>query len=162
MAYLCSSCGQLHTELPDLGFRSPSAASSVPQSEWPDRVRASDDLCVVDSEAYFIRGVLELPVLDHDERFGIGAWVSQKPDNFWQYAEHFDDDGDLAPTFGWLSNDFVFQGVSSLNLKTTVHFQGDGSRPQIVLHKADHPLVVAQQNGVTLDEVWAFLHQHLD
>jgi hypothetical protein len=56
----------------------------------------------------------------------------------------------------------MFGGEPTLNLKTMVHFQGKGLRPKIELEPTDHPLAMAQQNGLSLDEAWAFLHERLD
>jgi hypothetical protein len=161
MSYVCSYCGQTHEDLPDLAFDRPVYAQNVPEEERTDRVQFDDDLCVVDGTYYFIRGVIAIPILDQSATFGIGAWVSQKPENFHSYVEQFDS-AEIGPFFGRLSNEFMFGGEPTLNLKTMVHFQGKGLRPKIELEPTDHPLAMAQQNGLSLDEAWAFLHERLD
>ena len=70
--------------------------------------------------------------------------------------------GSFGPFFGWLSNNFTFQGESTLNLETLAHFRGRPFRPSIVLEPTGHPLAVAQRNGMSLDEAWAFVHRYLD
>ena len=90
MSYTCSCCGQTHEGLPDLAFDRPSHAHDVPEEEQAERVRLDDDLCVVDETYYFIRGLIKIPIRGQVETLGIGAWVSQKPENFWAYVEHFD------------------------------------------------------------------------
>ena len=45
-------------------------------------------------------------------------------------------------------------------MKTMVHFQSGGLRPFIKLEELEHPLAVAQKNGVTLDEAWEIAHQY--
>ena len=157
MSYVCKCCGEVHDGLPDVGFDQPAYAADVPEDERAERVRLDEDLCVVDNEHHFIRGVLRLPVHGQDEPFGIGVWVSQKAENFWTYVEHFDS-SEIGPFFGWLSNDFVFGDMSALNLKTNAHFQGGTARPSIELEPTDHPLSVAQRGGISLDEAWTFVH----
>ena len=41
------------------------------------------------------------------------------------------------------------------------HFQGNGLRPLIELDESDHPLYVAQRDGISLDEAWRIAHEHL-
>lgn len=160
MSYVCSCCGRTHDDLPDVGFDRPVYAHDIPQGERDDRVQLGSDLCVVDGEHYFIRGLIEIPVHDHAETFGIGVWVSQKRESFETYAEH-PDTADIGPFFGWLSSAFEFGGESALNLKTMAHFRGGGLRPSIELEETGHPLAVAQRDGVSLDEAWAFVHGYL-
>ena len=160
MSYLCSCCGQTHEGLPDLAFDRPAYAHDVPEEERAERVWLDDDLCVIDEEYYFIRGLIEIPVHGQDETFGIGAWVSQKPENFHTYVEHFDS-AEIGPFFGWLSNEFAFGGEPTLNLKTRAHFRGGVLRPSIELEATDHPLAVAQREGISLDEAWMLIHRYL-
>ena len=132
----------------------------VPEDERAARVRLGSDLCVVDAEHYFIRGLIEIPVRGYPETLGIGVWVSQKRENFEAYEEH-SSSAEIGPFFGWLSNAFDFGGESALNLKTMAHFRGDGRRPSIEVEPTDHPLAVAQREGISLDEAWAFVHGYL-
>lgn len=157
MGYVCTCCGQTHDGLPDLAFDQPAYARDVPENERETRVQLGTDLCVVDDEFYFIRGVIEIPLRGSEEKFGIGAWVSQKASNFQTYVENYDTP-DIGPFFGWLSNNFLYCGAQALNLKTMVHFRGQGKRPSIELEPIDHPLAVAQRDGLTLEETWNFVH----
>ena len=160
MTYTCSCCGEVHGDLPDLSYDRPSYASDVPDDEFDERVKLNEDLCVVDDEHYFIRGVLKIPIHENDQDLGFGVWVSQKEENFETYLENYDT-ADIGPFFGWLSNELNFLGESTLNLKTMAHFQGDGQRPLIELDESDHPLSVAQRNGIDLDEAWKIVHDYL-
>lgn len=161
MSYLCSSCGKTHDGLPDLAFERPTIVGGVPEEDRAERVRLDGNLCIVDGEYDFIRGVIEIPIFGAAETFGIGAWVSQKSENFWTYVEHFDS-ADIGPFFGWLSNEIGFGDEPTLNLKTMAHFRGNRLRPAIELEPTDHPLALAQREGITLDQAWAFVHEHLE
>ncbi len=161
MAYTCSCCGKVHDGLPDLSFERPGYAAEVPEEEMEVRVKINEDLCVVDNEYYFIRGVLRIPVLDHEQDLGFGVWVSQKKENFETYLKNYDTP-DIGPFFGWLSNEFRFGGQPTINLKTMAHFQGNGQRPLIELEQSEHALSVAQKNGISLDQAWKIVHDYLD
>lgn len=160
MSYRCSTCGELHEGLPDLGFDEPVYAQQVPAAEREARVRMDSDLCSIDDEDFFVRGVIRIPVWGEKDGFGIGAWVSQKEENFWTYARNFDS-ADIGPFFGWLSNDFHYDGQPCLSLKTMVHFQGRSLRPLIAVEPSDHPLSRAQQGGISLEKAWEFVHSNL-
>jgi hypothetical protein len=157
MSYVCSCCGEVHDDLPDLAFDKPAYLTDVPESEHGLRLKLSEDLCVVDDEFHFIRGVIEIPIHDQNETLGIGVWVSQKQENFIAYKNNFDTPN-IGPFFGWLSNDFVYGGERTLNLKTMAYFRGQGLRPRIEIEPTDHPLAWAQKDGVSLDEAWVFIH----
>ena len=161
MSYVCSCCGETHEGLPDIAFDRPAYAQDVPRAEQATRVELGTDLCVVDKQHYFIRGLIEIPSVDSPERLGIGVWVSQKKENYETYASGFDS-ADIGPFFGWLSNDFLFEGKPALHLKTMVHFRGGDLRPHVELEPGDHPLAVAQRTGISLNDAWRFVHQFMD
>ena len=150
--------GERRRDLPDVGFGLPDPAFAVPEDERPGRVETTTDLCTVDGRDHFVRGVIELPVRDRDETFGIGVWVSQSEANFAAYRADFENFAPDRPTFGWLSNDFSFGGEPTWGLKTNVHFRAGGLRPRVELQRGDHPLAVAQRDGSSPAEVRTFLH----
>lgn len=161
MSYTCACCGEVHDSLPDITFDRPGYAAQVPEEDQTSRVKLDEDLCVVDDEHYFIRVVLKIPIHDHEDDFGFGVWVSQKKENFETYLENFDTP-DIGPFFGWLSNEFSYGDKPTTSLKTMAHFQGNGQRPLIKLDDSDHPLSLAQRNGISLDEAWKIAHKYLD
>lgn len=160
MTYTCACCGEVHDDLPDLSFDRPSYAANVPDDEFDKRITLSEDLCAVDDEFYFIRGLLKIPIHNYEQDLGFGVWVSQKKENFETYLDNYDMPN-IGPFFGWLSNEFKFGGESTLGLKTMAHFQGNGLRPLIELGESQHPLYLAQRNGISLDEAWKIVHDYL-
>ena len=161
MTFVCKRCGQTHEGLPGIAFDQPWYAHDVPRDQRSERVQLTDDLCIVDNEYYFIRGVILIPIRDYPEPLVIGAWVSQKKENYDTYVNNIDS-ADIGPFFGWLSNEFLFGGESAAHLKTMVHFQGSSERPHIQLEPTEHPLAMAQTNGLSLDEAVDFVHPYLD
>ena len=79
----------------------------------------TEDFCVIEGEHFFVRSVLQLPVIGAaDTFFSFGVWVALSKTIFDRYIETFDagDHGHLGPWFGWFSN--CIRGYpDTLNLK---------------------------------------------
>jgi hypothetical protein len=161
MSFRCSTCGDLHEDLPHVGMDKPDHYWDVPEEERDERINFTSDTCIIDNEDYFIRGVIEIHVHGSPENFGFGVWVSQKKENFYTYLENFDT-SEIGPFFGWLCTDIGYYPEETQLLKTMVYFQGDGLRPCIELESTEHPLAVAQRDGITLEEAWKIVHFYLD
>jgi hypothetical protein len=160
MTFRCATCDEEHDGLPDLGCEHPDPYLEVPEPERAARTTLSADLCVVrgeDGEHCFIRGVIILPVIGQDERFSIGAWVSQSRANYDRYATGVA----TAPTFGWLVSRLSHCGETTFLLKTRVHFRPGGLRPSIELEPTEHELAVEQRRGITLARAWEIVHHYL-
>ncbi|WP_133274142.1 DUF2199 domain-containing protein [Hymenobacter radiodurans] len=160
MSYKCACCGQIHDSLPDIGFAKPDPFFTVPEGERKDRVKLTNETCIIDNDEFFIRGLIELPVHGQETTFGLGVWVSQKAENFATYMRE-PNSAEIGPYFGWLCSSIPAFG-STLNLKTRVHFQGNNLRPWIELEPTNHPLAIAQQEGVSLERAWEIVHQYMD
>lgn len=85
MGYYCHSCGQEHQDLPDIGSDRPDYYWQVPEAEREARIQLTTDTCIIDSEDFYVRGVLELPILNAGTCLGFGVWVSHKRENFQIY-----------------------------------------------------------------------------
>ena len=160
MSYVCAVCGKTHEGLPDLGFQFPDYYFSIPEEEREERVEVDADLCRIDNEYCFIRGVILIPVHDHEHDFGIGVWVSQKKENFEIYLENYDS-AEIGPFFGWLANHIPFYEAETELLQTRAHFQTGGQRPVIELKPCDHPLYRDYSQGISLDKAWEYVHGYL-
>jgi hypothetical protein len=157
MSYRCRICGETHDDLPDISSDRPDPWWGVPEGERDRRAKLTSDTCVIDDEDFFIRGVLELPIVGHPQAFGFGVWVSQKRENFDAYLNAFDSD-EIGPFFGWLCTRLAYYPVETRLLKSRAVFRGRGQRPLIQLAPADHPLVADQRDGITLDHAWDIVH----
>lgn len=157
MSYRCTCCGKEHPGLPDLTFEKPDPWWGVPENERNQRIGSTTDTCIIDDEDYFIRGLIDIPILEYRNHFAFGVWVSQKRENFETYVNNFDTDR-IGPYFGWLCNRIRYYERDTLFLKTTVHFRGEGSRPRFELQPSDHPLAIAQHDGMTLGKAWEIVH----
>lgn len=152
--YQCKNCGKWHDLPESFGADVSYWYEVVAPEERPWRVALSSDQCVVDNKNYFVRGCLEIPVLDGPGPFVWGVWVSLSEKNFERASELWETPGRASepPYFGWFSTSLPGY-PETLNLKTNVHTRPVGQRPLIVLEPTDHPLAVEQREGVTMARV---------
>jgi hypothetical protein len=129
--------------------------------------RLTEDLCTwTDADQrlnYFIRGVLEIPIIGADDVLAYGLWSSLSEASFDRIVDLWDDPRRTAepPYFGWLSNSLPGY-PETLNLKLDVETTDLDLRPLLVLHDGDHPLIAEQRVGITMDRVYeiAELNMH--
>jgi hypothetical protein len=153
--FTCRVCGQFHPELPmDFGADAPAAYYGVPESERQERCELTSDACMIDGEHFFIRGRLEIPVVDGPRPFVWGVWTSLSKQNFKRTAELWETPGreKEPPYFGWLCTELPLYS-STLHLKTNVQTRPVGQRPLVELEPTDHPLAVEQRTGITMERV---------
>jgi hypothetical protein len=160
MVYQCSICGKTHDNLPDISTDSPWQYLRIPENERGQRVFLNSDLCVIDEKDFFIRSVIEIPLIDAPRSFAYGVWVSLKKENFLSYV-HYPDADDIGPFFGWLCTRLSVYSQDTLNLKSMVHFQGNGLRPYIELEEINHPLCVEQKRGIDFKRAWEIMHYYV-
>ncbi|XIE79498.1 DUF2199 domain-containing protein [Streptomyces sp. SBR177] len=123
-------------------------------TDAPDCLLTADQ-CVIQAQHYFVKGLIEIPVIGSNEVFSWGVWVSLSRENFSRAADLWDTAGRESekPYFGWLTTDLQIYSPSTINLKTHVHTRPVGERPLIELEPTDHPLAVEQRAGITMDRV---------
>lgn len=111
----------------------------------------SADQCVINGEWFFVHGLIEIPVVDCDEPFSWGVWVSLSKQSYHRMAELWETQGreQEPPYFGWLSTDLPVYSPTTINLRTHLHTRPVGERPFIEVEPTDHPLAVEQRTGIT-------------
>lgn len=160
----CSSCHEEHEGMFDLATDAPwhweGQADPEPNSALRlDGDFLSADFCVIGGQDYFVRGLSFIPVIGLDDSFAFGCWSTLSRTNFELYAAHFDGiDVDEAWT-GWFSSEFTaFPGT--VNSPCWVMPRPDGTRPEIWLEDEDHPLSIAQRDGITPEQLLDIYRQH--
>jgi hypothetical protein len=135
-------------------FNAPDAWSSLPDAERKRRGELSSDQCIIDDEHFFVRGLVEIPIIDGTEVFAWGVWVSLSRTNFERASALWDSPQRVEePTyFGWFCNSIPIY-PETLHLKTAVHTREVGARPYVELEPTDHPLAVEQRDGITMARV---------
>jgi hypothetical protein len=152
-SYLCRCCGERHDGLPfSYGVDSPAYWRDEYASS--DRTMLSGEQCIINDEHFFVRARIVIPVVDADNNFEWGVWVSLSQANFERSVDLWTRSGreTEGPYFGWLSTQLPYE-PTTLNLKTHVHTQPVGSRPLVELEPTDHPLAVEQRTGISLARV---------
>jgi hypothetical protein len=149
--YSCS-CENPEGGLPFcFGPPAPDFYVGLPEGERAKRSLLDTDLCVIDRKHYFIRGCLDLPIIETRDIFRWLVWVSLSETNFNQAVDLWETPGrESEPSyFGWLSTSLPHY-PETLNLKTNIHTCPVGQRPRIELEPTSHPLAEEQRQGITL------------
>ncbi|MGF7005760.1 DUF2199 domain-containing protein [Aminobacter sp. BE322] len=159
----CSCCGEDHVGLPmDMMFGEP-----VDWDALDDATRAAstldDDFCEVRHSTgevdRFIRCLLPLPVPRMCSEFRLGVWMSVSERSWDIYGVGFAS-GTYAEDgcFGYLMHD-VPDYSGSMFFNADVWFQPARLRPRVALHETDHPLFLAQRDGIEPAQIerWAAL-----
>lgn len=162
MSFICSVCGKEHDgELPALAFLEPDYWHWLPQDQKNKGSITADD-CVTPDGHFFIRCSLEIPIKERpNQPVSFGVWSTLSEQNYQRYADAFFDEhqSKLGKMFGWFSNEIGGKFAGSLNLKCQVVPQDDRQRPLIELEQTDHPLAVAQQEGIPFAHFLRLLHE---
>ncbi|CAM5470792.1 hypothetical protein SAVIM40S_07201 [Streptomyces avidinii] len=152
--FTCSCCGARHPELP-MNYAAEAPAVWDPAFADADDCLLSSDQCVIRARYYFVKGLVEIPVIGSDEMFSWAVWVSLSRENFSRAVDLWDTPGREfeEPYFGRLTTDLLAYTPTTLNLKTNLHTRPLGERPFVELEPTDHPLAVEQRTGITRDRV---------
>jgi hypothetical protein len=153
--YQCKTCGESHDELPmSFGADAPYLYDVIAPEERSWRAEICSDQCIIDNQHYFVRGCLEIPVLDGPGPFVLGVWVSLSEKSFERMSELWETPGRESepPYFGWFCTSLPGY-PETINLKTNVFTRPVGQRPLIVLEPTDHPLAVEQCDGINMARV---------
>lgn len=154
-------CPHCHNELNELPFcygtEAPHYFYMVPEEKRTELIR---DFCVIDEQHFFIRGHIEIPIIDTNEKLIWSVWVSLSEENFLRSNEllHVEGRENEEPYFGWLSTELSIYPETTLSLKTWVHTQEVGAVPLIELEHMNHPLAVEQREGITMERVKEIAH----
>ncbi|WP_345475476.1 DUF2199 domain-containing protein [Actinoallomurus oryzae] len=148
--FTCSCCGQHHGEVP-LSFMTPAPDYWTPDLLDDPDSELSSDQCVIKKQVFFVRGLIEIPVIDTGEVFTWGVWVSLSEKNFIRASQLWNVSGRESepPYFGWLSTELPLYSPTTIELKTNLHTRPVGERPAVELEPTAHPLAVEQRNGIT-------------
>ncbi|MFC5861554.1 DUF2199 domain-containing protein [Acidicapsa dinghuensis] len=162
-SWKCSTCGKIHNGVANsFAFDAPAPweyrnSYQSSSGSWID-----SDYCVIAGEHFFIRAMLEIPVVGSEEIFAFGVWSSLSRANF-------DRERELAHSplrvhepsyFGWFCNR-IWQYPNTVNLKCNVHSRPPGQRSWIELEGTDHPLAIEQRNGITRERSFELSEQCL-
>jgi hypothetical protein len=153
--FRCSSCGEWHDELPlDFGFGEPDYIAELDaeaRQQFAKGVGDFRELLRDGHTHYFIRGVIEIPIIGTTDSFCYGVWSSLSEQSYEAAKNAYRTNSDAGPFFGWLSNRVPYY-PDTLRLKTNVHVRAQ-TRSAIELEPTDHPLAIEQREGITMERV---------
>jgi hypothetical protein len=138
----------------DYSTHAPANWFALSESERSTRAKLSADVCIIDGKEFYVRGCVEIPVLDSEVMFNWGVWVSVSEESFRYIHEKWDAEisDDELPRFGWLCT-WIHLYPEPIEIKCQVFLQSGNLRPRIVLEPTDYPLAIDQRGGFTLERV---------
>ena len=127
------------------------------------RTFLNEDICVMDGEHYFVRGLIHLPIIGSTQSLRWGVWGSLSRENFEKLLSMNNDPKrvDLPPMFSWLSNR-IDDYPDTLSLKMHAYIQELGTRPNFELELTDHPLSQEYHHGITPERVRDIMERWVD
>jgi hypothetical protein len=121
--------------------------------EATERVYLSSDLCIA-GNWFCVRGCIEIPVIDADEPFIWGAWVTISRENYARIVKLWDNPERIyeRPYKGLLAHSIPGYR-KTLFLKARVHSRPVGERPLIELGRSKSKLAIEQHEGISMARV---------
>jgi hypothetical protein len=164
LRWKCHSCEEWHTgPCLDFSYDAPyywnedepeaSESESFGNYELP-RSFLDEDICVLNGEHFFVRGIIHLPIIGTAETFRWGVWGSLSKENFTRLLSLYEDPkrAELEPMFSWLSNQ-IDEYENTINLKMYAHIQEPKQRPTFELESSEHPMSQEYYHGITAERV---------
>src|SRR5258708_6314038 len=82
-SFVCHICGQTHDGLPpSFAADFPDMYAGLSEADRGSRALIGSDQCIIDEQWFFIRGCLEIPILESEDVFLWGLWASVKEEAF--------------------------------------------------------------------------------
>jgi hypothetical protein len=150
--YTCSSCGKEHAGLPtDWGFKLPDDIFSLSHLEKYSRTRTNADLCTLDENRFFMRGLLPIRFTHQTGEFSWGIWVEVSRETHDFYLQHYYDDmSESAPAKGVIANNIAAY-ADLVSEPVEIRFQNAKDRPEFyLLANSKHSLANEQRIGIDL------------
>jgi hypothetical protein len=86
-AYTCRTCGQPHADFFSFAAGFPDMYANLSIEERDARAIIGSDQCIVDSKWFFLRGLVEIPIIGIPEIFLWGLWASVKEEVFEEISD---------------------------------------------------------------------------
>jgi hypothetical protein len=164
--WACSGCDTPHRGMIDLAPSAPDPWRGSPDPApnaalTLDADFLSDDFCVIDGKYFLVRCVLEIPVHGLDTSFGFGCWGTLSRANFEAYVDQFDSGNyqGAGPWSSWLCNQF-YTYIGTEPVACWMFPQLERQRPVLRIQDDEHPLAIAQGDGVTPEQVLEYYRHY--
>lgn len=163
-AWTCRCCGKPQEGLPlAWGPLVPATYEALTEGERENRAIINADTCVIDDREFYVRGLIELPIVGRRETFQWIAWCSVSEASWQRMGELWDSPDRVAqaPFFGWLASALPYE-PTTLGLKTNVHFRPPGIAFAIEIEPTGHPLSIEQRAGIAIARVVEIAEEKLN
>ncbi len=142
----------------EMAYTEPSIWLHV-DDETRERSSLDENVCIIHHDNgdidRCIRCVLPISVPQIEKEFLFYVWMSISEDSLRMYQEGMADGNyEKDACFAYLMNDLPEFG-DTLLMHANVYFLPNGMLPLVIMHEADHPLVEAQNHGMTLEQLEA-------
>jgi hypothetical protein len=167
LRWKCGDCDEWHTgPCLDFGYDAPDYWLDEHQGadrkarlrpNWSEKrpeTFLNEDFCAIEDTDFFVRGIIELPIIGTAETLRWGVWGSLSRENF-EKLLNLDDEparDELPPMFSWLSTS-IPEYPQTLSLKMYAHVQEPNQRPSFEMELTDHPLAQEYHNGISPERV---------
>ena len=147
----CQTCGSEHSEWPsDIGFQRPDVVWKLEFADQNARVKANNDVCILDDSRHFLRGVLYVPVHGTSQPWGIGIWVEVSKQDFDRYCDLFNADASKEPRFPGIVSNALRAFPEALSSMVEVQLGRAADRPSLFYDvSSETDLAQAQNAGLS-------------
>lgn len=153
-SFHCRVCDGRHPG-PPLAFELAAPDLWNPETAKDPFNELDGEICLIKGRGFFVRGLIEIPIIGETEPFAWNTWVSLSKGDFVRVLDLWDEPGrvDEQPYAGSLANDLPCQSSPTLGLEVLLHSRPVGARPLIELKSSASPLAVEQRNGISVARV---------
>ena len=147
----CSTCGKVHSLAgSELTFGLPDAIFALPENERSERCHIGEDVCALDRERFFLRGLLPMPVEGRTQVYRVGVWAEISVEVYRRIHELWSDpaQSDEPRLPGILANHVPLNEPESAGLPVSIQLTGPKTRPEFRVENVDHPLHAEQTQGI--------------
>jgi hypothetical protein len=148
---ICSVCGKTHSpDESELSFDLPDEIFEFSEEERTQRCTIGDDVCAIDRERFFIRGLLPLPVIGRTQVYRIGMWAEVSVEVYRRIYQLWSDpnQADEPHLPGAVANQLPLQSQNMRALPISIKLTGPKSRPDFFVQTQEHRLYREQMNGI--------------
>jgi len=150
--YTCRTCGQHHSGVAfSFAADYPDPFANLSKEERDSRATIGSDQCILDSQWFFIRGMMEIPIVGSDQPFLWGVWASVLEEVFDEISDSWELEGrekKCGPYKARLANSLSIY-PETLNLKLKLIVQPVGVRPLFLIEEDQHLLAMQQKSGIS-------------
>jgi hypothetical protein len=151
-SFICSTCGETHTGAPlSWGPDAPKAWAELTPDEREKHGELGTDQCVIDDQRFFIRGRIEIPVVDTQQIFVWLVWAEVNPRDLTSMSSLWTTEGreKKAPVYdARIANELPIYENPILDVSVKIHTRPVGERPFFEV-TGDHPVRNEQRNGIS-------------